>query len=1426
MSRLVTWRSDATTVQGTFFDDDIPTLWPAKHFPVNLRETIVSLLLHFEIMHLLNESDSVATSGFQRVFVVPCMLPEEERPIPPYLEGSFGKTYIRRFSFSFAPFGMFPQLLIRMMALCRANLELWKWGLVGILRAAGSRHLVRVKGSFDPSGKGDVEFQLKTNDETGLLLHIIISPFESLLRSCYPNAKPRRLVIKPGTLEELDADKMMQETTGIVDENSLLGQLAPDLALQSSLQVDMSSLVMGKEIGRGGFGSIRLATLKGREVVVKTLFEENTGAAYQELLRECRMMSFLDHVNVIQLLGVCTTPLSIVMEYANAHDFRSFLNTYHNDLPVFVRLKLLVDIASGMNYAHSQTPPVIHMDLKSPNVLVHKDEAGLVTAKVADLGLATVFAYSLKHEAADNPRWLAPEAIRGQKVSRKVDVYSFAIIMYEAMSGKFPFEVEEKQFPFSFQFADAIANGLRPNVDDVAGVEGLPSMFVPLMKRSWAPDPLSRPSFLECLQLLYAMLQEVGTPSLYESKQVLLSQLGVINSSSLSYVDQVVTWGAAEEEICVLHTDGFLANYQLMDGQSLWSVNLHDEAKRDPDDTTAVATATKSAFVCHAGSSLWVSTGSPNVSVFNGQGMRDVKTLGLKVSEMVAAGNYLVAAGQSLTSGRHVLEVYAVDSGKRLSGSGQEFRMLFGGIMVSIPKRDTSMLYAWFLQQHSQQQGGDGGAIADSLVQVCAQTGEAVVVKPPSSSGKMGYVFLTAVQDVVWSFDSNGSVTVFDAASRSYSDTFSLHQPLQKAVYIASIKRVLAVTRTQSVFLVHPDFKTTIMVIKSISVVFGLASKALSVSQHLGQVIVGGEAVCLFKMHRVKQAVSTGTVRSSKPVSSKSLENDISSIKQLEALSVSHPSTIIVRESTLSNSSSLEEIIHQLTASGTSHAPESPMIVASPAAQSKPLVSSKPSLPQLKRQESVLMDEDGFHSVIRDLEKPMAERPSPVTRVKEDVAPPLPPARTLPATPGARKQPSTSSISSSSAPAGISQIAASGSAATGVANTSASQSTLNSGAMIRNAYGVKEKVTVRASGVGDVFPFCVETEFGQIGWGRKEESEFVFFDLTGAQLLRLEHSVMAKAKKSSQRVSSQSMLSKPPAPVPPQRGTSSGVARPAVPRRPDPRNESMSPRRNLIVNVDVQNVVFRSARRFEKERRMLQFCGWVAVFRNVVDPFVRYELAGKLFFEFLRPNRPGMEISLGPRIRDPLVGVLAPLMDADDVASVGELPLDFFDEAVSAIHALTRESMYGVCLKEMRERLVALSKESRDERTATEIKALQKAVQLTYDEFVIMMKSYRDVTGILQQQQQQQQQQQIPQSPRRQNPPPMASVVSGNREFRSASNSRGVSSGARNSPQVSRHGSLGSEEEAKIASTPTLSLARTSFANRHVNFKKIVTFFV
>ncbi len=74
-------------------------------------------------------------------------------------------------------------------------------------------------------------------------------------------------------------------------------------------------------------------------------------------------------------------------------------------------------------------------------------------------------------------------AIRGEKISRKVDVYSFAIIMWETQTLRFPFDDSEANFPFSYQFAQAIATeGLRPTLVKQEGLPGeLPRSFVTLM---------------------------------------------------------------------------------------------------------------------------------------------------------------------------------------------------------------------------------------------------------------------------------------------------------------------------------------------------------------------------------------------------------------------------------------------------------------------------------------------------------------------------------------------------------------------------------------------------------------------------------------------------------------------------------------------------------------------------------------------------------------------------------------------------------------------------------------------------------------------------------------------------------------------------------------------------------------------------------
>lgn len=65
---------------------------------------------------------------------------------------------------------------------------------------------------------------------------------------------------------------------------------------------------------------------------------------------------------------------------------------------------------------------------------------GVLTAKVADLGLATVLPKLIKNAVVENPTWSAPEVISREPYAQSADVYSFAIVMWEVMTSEFPFE--------------------------------------------------------------------------------------------------------------------------------------------------------------------------------------------------------------------------------------------------------------------------------------------------------------------------------------------------------------------------------------------------------------------------------------------------------------------------------------------------------------------------------------------------------------------------------------------------------------------------------------------------------------------------------------------------------------------------------------------------------------------------------------------------------------------------------------------------------------------------------------------------------------------------------------------------------------------------------------------------------------------------
>lgn len=193
------------------------------------------------------------------------------------------------------------------------------------------------------------------------------------------------------------------------------------------------------QLGRGGFGEVYKGVKDGiDEVAVKVIRLQNTTLSNQ-FKTEIDMISKLRHKNIVQFYGACLSPPSLFMvTELMQQDLFSALRKEKD--AILYRWSgshgrdVLCGIGTGIHYLHSRRPPVVHRDIKSPNILLHDN-----IAKIADVGIArTKHDSDMTAQRGFTIAWAAPEVIYRRRATEKIDIWSYGIILWEVVTGVLP----------------------------------------------------------------------------------------------------------------------------------------------------------------------------------------------------------------------------------------------------------------------------------------------------------------------------------------------------------------------------------------------------------------------------------------------------------------------------------------------------------------------------------------------------------------------------------------------------------------------------------------------------------------------------------------------------------------------------------------------------------------------------------------------------------------------------------------------------------------------------------------------------------------------------------------------------------------------------------------------------------------------------
>ncbi|KAJ7678568.1 kinase-like domain-containing protein [Mycena olivaceomarginata] len=265
----------------------------------------------------------------------------------------------------------------------------------------------------------------------------------------------------------------------------------------------LTGLQQGRLVAGGSFSDVYKGSLRDRMVAIKVMrvFEDSD---VEQLLKqfgsEALIWGQLSHPNLLPFYGLYYVEkrLCLVSPWMDNGHIRAFIKKESCDMD-FV-LSLVLDVALGLDYLHANG--VVHGDLKGDNIFITPSRK----ACIADFGLSSIitsissiqFTNSSRRGHGGTARYQAPELHRGGRNDHKSDIYGFACVVYELLTGKAPFS----ELHTDPAVIIAVLEGRRPScLPSCSGTPSLDGLWN-LLEKCWDKDAQIRPTapqIVECL---------------------------------------------------------------------------------------------------------------------------------------------------------------------------------------------------------------------------------------------------------------------------------------------------------------------------------------------------------------------------------------------------------------------------------------------------------------------------------------------------------------------------------------------------------------------------------------------------------------------------------------------------------------------------------------------------------------------------------------------------------------------------------------------------------------------------------------------------------------------------------------------------------------------------------------------------------------